>query len=659
MRNTLIRNKSGSRAICIHGKEQRVAWLETQWKSLKSGTAHLANSARERLRKFRWKTPSKPVLIWTGSTVGVLLVGWITLNILLANPSTGTPMINWAINTFGGRGAQVQSGHLEYPFSNRFMLRTLDMPGTIEAKEIDVYYDLFGFLPGHPWAKRIRMRDGEILLGNRESSQTNTTFEPQRWVDEIDAANVDIKITRDRQLRVVKIVTAQGAFSNGSVRAEATSGKNRITFDGLQRDWGGSLKGAITIKGENAKELAEIAGASAPDTPPFDLKGDLAVHQQTWSVENLSGQLGDSDLGGLVRINIAQKKPMLVVDLKSNKLDFDDMGVVFGIPLGAGKGETSNAEQEKARRIYNTSDRLIPNARIDFSRLSAVNADIEFTATKVVDAPAGINALSLKGTLRDSVLDFDRAQVKTGTGDLDAKIKIDARKRPAKARATGTLTNVAISRLIDTDLIHGSLNGKFALDFNGSGFREAAGSATGEVGAWSTNSEMKKFAVEGAGLDLGEILLIWATEDKKKPEYVKSRCLAANITLKNGQATFQPAVIENKDSLVVASGGANLKNEMLDMKLYAKPHDVSIGTISGDIKIQGTLRHPGFEALNGDTFLQAGFSALLSSISGPLGLLPFLQTGGEPDAPCAQLLADARETNPRNSPAEKIEPKKG
>jgi uncharacterized protein involved in outer membrane biogenesis len=265
----------------------------------------------------------------------------------------------------------------------------------------------------------------------------------------------------------------------------------------------------------------------------------------------------------------------------------------------------------------------------------------------------------LKGTLRDSVLDFDRAQVKTGTGDLDAKIRIDARKRPAKARATGTLTNVAISRLIDTDLIHGSLNGKFALDFYGSGFREAAGSATGEVGVWSTSSEMKKFAVEGAGLDLGEILLIWATEDKKKPEYVKSRCLAANITLKNGQATFQPAVIENKDSLVVASGGANLKNEMLDMKLYAKPHDVSIGTISGDIKIQGTLRHPGFEALNGDTFLQAGFSALLSSISGPLGLLPFLQTGGEPDAPCAQLLADARETNPRNSPAEKIEPKKG
>ena len=61
---------------------------------------------------------------------------------------------------------------------------------------------------------------------------------------------MDIKFSRDGKPRVVKIVTATGSFANGSVKAAATSGKNRITFDGLQRDWGGSLKGSITAKGE-------------------------------------------------------------------------------------------------------------------------------------------------------------------------------------------------------------------------------------------------------------------------------------------------------------------------------------------------------------------------------------------------------------------------
>lgn len=633
-----------------------MAWFNNHWLRLKDGAKRAYAAAREHAHNLKWRNPSKPVLIWTGSVFGAFLIAWIALNLLLANPATATPMINWALGAFGDRNARVQTGQLAHPFSDRFLLQTLHWPGAIKARRIDISYDLFGFLPGHPWAKRILIRDAEVLLPDQAPGDGRTTFNPQQWVNEIDAADVDLKFKRNSRARVVRIVSANGSFSDGSVRAEAVSGKNRITFDGLQRDWGGALKGFITAKGDNLKDLAEIAGASAPDTPPFTVGGALSVQRQTWSVEKLTGRVGDSDLGGLVRINLAQKKPMLTVDLRSEKLDFDDLGVVFGIPLGAGKGETDNSEQVKAKQAYDRSARLIPDARIDFSRLAAVNADFTFRAVKVADAPAGISALSIEGTLRDSILDFKRALVKSGAGDLDAKVRINAQKDPAVTRATGVLENVAISRLVSTDLVRGSLNGKFALDLTGSGFRDAAGSANGEVGIWSNNSELKKFAVEGAGLDLGEILLLWAKDDAD--DYVRSRCLAANIALKDGQARLQPAIIENKDSLVVASGGLSLKTEALDIQLYAKPHDVSIGTISGDIRINGTLRHPHFEALDEKTFLQAGLSALLSSISGPLALLPFVQTGGEPEAPCAKLLADAKETNPRNNPAANLEPKK-
>lgn len=635
-----------------------MAWFDEHWTKAKARTARFASSTRERVRNLKWKNPSKPVLIWAGSIVGVFVVAWVALNILLANPSTGTPMVNWAIGTFGDKSARVQTGHLAHPFSDRFVLSSLDWPGTIQAKRIEINYDLFGFLPGRVLARRIYVRDGEILLEDKGPDEANTTFNPQQYVDEIDAGNVDIKFTTNGKPRVVSIVAANGSFSKGNVSAEATSGKNKITFDGLQRDWGGSLKGNITVQGQNLKNLAEIAGASAPDTPPFKVKGELSVQSQTWSVEKLTGKMGDSDMGGLVRINLGQKKPMLTVDLTSSSLDFDDLGVVFGIPLGTGSGETENVEQVKAKEVYDRSARLIPDAQIDFDRLSAVNADINFVASKVIDAPSGINAMTLTGTLRDSVLDFERALVKTSTGDLDAKINIDASKKPAVTKASGDLHNVAISRFIDTPMIRGSMNGKFALTLTGSGFREAAGSTNGEVGLWSNNSELSKFVVEGAGLDIGEILLIWATEDKKKPEYIKSRCLAANIAFKNGMATLKPAVIDNDDSLIAATGGVNLKDESMNIEVFARPHDVSIGTISGDIRIGGTLRNPTFDALDQGTFLQAGLSALLSTISGPLALLPFVQAGGEPDAPCATLLADAKETGTKSNPAQNVTPKK-
>jgi uncharacterized protein involved in outer membrane biogenesis len=204
-----------------------------------------------------------------------------------------------------------------------------------------------------------------------------------------------------------------------------------------------------------------------------------------------------------------------------------------------------------------------------------------------------------------------RANTPTGAGDLDAKIDVDATKDPAVTKATGAIDNIAFSKVGAGDMMRGTMSGRFDLTLTGSGFRQAASTATGEAGFWSSNSEVKKFIVEGAGLDLGEILLIWATEDKDNPEYIQSRCLAANVAFKDGIATLKPAVIENSDSLLAATGGINLKDE-------------SIGTISGDIKLQGTLRNPTFEALSGDTIVRGIFSALLGSISGARGFLPFV-----------------------------------
>lgn len=635
-----------------------MAWFNERWSKVKAGAGRLYTGARDRVRNYKWQRPPRTFFIWSGSILGVIVGAWVLLNILLANPTTGTPMVNWALGAFGNKNAHVQTGHLAHPFSDKFVLRKLTWPGTAQAREIDVRYDLFGFLPGRIWATNVRVRDGEIILASGKETSP-TAFTPQRYVNAIDAENVEIKFAINDRPRLVKIVMAKGSFLDGSVKAEAVSGDNRITFDGLQRDWGGTLKGSITAKGQNLKDLAEIAGAAAPDTPPFNIKGALSVQSQTWSIEDLSGRMGDSDLGGLVRINLAEKKPFLTVALKSNKLDFDDLGVVFGIPVGTGKGETVNDEQTTAKAQFEKSGRLIPDAVIDFSRLAAVNADIDFVAAKVIDAPIGINAISLKGELRDSVLDFERAVVSSGAGDLDAKIYLDARKDPATTKATGTISKLPISQIAPNNLIRGTLNGRFALTFTGSGFRDAAASTNGEAGVWSNNSELSKFATEGAGLDVGEILLLLVSEDKKKPEFIPSRCMAANIAFKNGQATLQPAVIENKDSLVAATGGVNLKNERMDIQIFAKPHDVSIGTISGDIRIGGTLRNPTFEALNEETVLQAAASALLASITGALGVLPFIQTGGEPDAPCAALLADAKETSTRSSPAAKVDPKEG
>jgi hypothetical protein len=590
-------------------------------------------------RRPHFSGPTRFVLIMIGGILALIVIGWVVLNLLLANPKTATPMINWSLHTFGSQSASIVSGKLRAPFSSRFELQKLDWPGTVEADAIQLDYDLFGFLPNHPWVKKLIAHDGEVMLENKQDDKR--TINPQKLVDEVEVSNIVLKFTRRDKLRTVTFVKASGSFSSGTVSGEATSGDNRILFSKLRREWDGGLRGSVTASGQNLKDLAEVVGASAPDTPPFKVDGELHMKSQVWSVNGIKGRMGDSDIGGDVSVDLKPKKPFLNVALKSNELDFDDLGVVFGIPIGAGKGETANEEQKEAKAAFDRSSRLIPDTHIDFARLAAVNADIKFDAPKVTDAPVGITSMNFTGTLRDQVLDFERFLVRTGTsGDLDAKVHIDATQDPAKTKANGKLDKFPIQRIAKTPFVKGTLNGVFNVNFTGSGFREAFGSTNGEAGIWSTNSEVAKIATEAAGLDLGEILLLLAKNEDR--EYLKSRCLAANVSFKNGEAILNPAVIDNEDSMILANGGLNLKNETLNIGVSAKPHDVSIGKLFGDIKVQGTMRHPQIKALDEDTVVQAGLAALLSSVTGALAALPFLELGGEPDAPCQQLLAESR-----------------
>jgi hypothetical protein len=71
-----------------------LARFEEHWNKVKSGARRAYVGARERVGNIKWKKPSNTILVWTGSIFALLVGTWVLLNILLANPSTGTPMVN-------------------------------------------------------------------------------------------------------------------------------------------------------------------------------------------------------------------------------------------------------------------------------------------------------------------------------------------------------------------------------------------------------------------------------------------------------------------------------------------------------------------------------------------------------------------------------------
>jgi uncharacterized protein involved in outer membrane biogenesis len=573
-----------------------------------------------------------------GGVVGAILLVWVVLNFLLADPRYGTPAINWALHTFASKDANVGSGKLRQPFSDTFDIAHLNWPDRAVAREFHLSYNLLGFLPSVPWAKAISVADGQFTVGKPDKNE-KSDFQPQKYVDLIEARNLELRFVRAEAPGVVTILTANGSLAKGTARAVAEAGDNHLSFDGLASAGGGSgLKGRFSARGQNLKDLAALVGATAPDTPPFNIKGEISSAPHVWTADGINGKLGDSDIAGQVKVDLGQKKPFLDVALTSANLDFDDLGVVFGIPIGTGKGETDNAEQRKAKAMAMASPRMIPDARIDLSRLRAVNAKFTFSSPKVTDAPAGVHAVDIEGTLRDQVLDFTKAKVQMAGGAFDAKLTMDATRNPAVTKAKGSIKGASISNILNTQLIHGDVSGVFNVTLTGNGFRDAFGSMTGEVGVWSPNSELSKVATEAAGLDIGEVLLKLVQREPGKKGYLKSRCLAAAAQFRNGEGVLNPAVLDNSDSMILAKGGLNLKDESLRIEIEAHPKDISIGTLKGNAQIVGTLKKPGIKVIDKDTV----FQVVLAAIAGPLSALPFVELGKEQDAPCQALLADAK-----------------
>lgn len=339
-------------------------------------------------------------------------------------------------------------------------------------------------------------------------------------------------------------------------------------------------------------------------------------------------------------MNMAGDTPVIDAHLVSQTLDADDLGIVFGIPIGVGDGETVGAEQERARNVYNQSDRLIPNVVIDFSRLDAVDGSVTYRAETVEDAVVDVTSLEFDFEIEGRVVRAPLLKAGFQEGELEAYATLDGTRSPAVTTAEGDLRSVAIENLALDPYLRGTAEGRFRLEATGDGFRQAAETLDGKVSVWSTNADILALAVEGAALDLVEALTVWG-ENPQDRTYVDARCMALVASFEQGNGQLSPAVVDTDDSLIVIRGDVDLGTERMKLSVRSEAKDASLGTLVGDVGIGGTLRNPELLPFSAETVAQFGIAGILGSISGGLAALPFIETGGADDAPCASLLARA------------------
>ena len=579
-----------------------------------------------------------------GWVIGIVLLAFLLFLLALTQPRFGTPVANALLGAFGPDGSRVETAHTRFPAILVVEGEDLEVPGRVSAERIEAQVNLFGFLPLVSWLSYLEAENGSVRIeDNGESDGDGPGLKSARGiVDKVSLTSVTMQVVRPDETREVEIETARGSLRSGAFMLEARGADARLSFDGRTSDAFSQLDGAMRLRGENFSDVADLAGLAAPDTPPYDMRLTVDIGPDRWMLNvDPETRIGDSDLYGEINVIPGGEVPVVNADLTSAELDADDLALVFGIPIGVGEGETTGRRAEAARSAYERSGRFIPDVRIDFARLDAVDGTVRYVAETVTDSLFDIQGLELDFEIEDRLVRATLIYFDFEQGEFRGYATLDGTQSPAHTDARGTLSNVAFSNLSLSPYLRGGADGEFQVTTDGDGFREAAATLNGTVSIWSTDADILALAAEGAALDLGEaITLLGESADDRT--YVEARCAAVVANFENGVGSLSPAVVDTNDSLVVVRGDVDLSNETLRLSVRSEAKDASLGTLIGDVAIGGTLRDPSIDPFNAETVAQFGIAGILASVSGGLAALPFIEPGMAQDAPCGDLLARAQ-----------------
>lgn len=423
--------------------------------------------------------------------------------------------------------------------------------------------------------------------------------------------------------------------------ADVSAGGTRIVADGqISRpfdfsDW----EAAIDASGPDLADLYDLIGLALPNTPPYSLAGVVQRTGDRYAMPRVAGRVGDSDLrGAFTATRQSNGRLLLDGDFRTNSLDFDDALTVLG--GSPDTHETASAEQRAIASNLEAQGRILPDARLDISRVRNMDARISYRAAHVTTDRFPLRGLSLDIRLDRGLLRLDPVTLELGRGRVGGAVAINARENVPRVDIDVRLSNARLESIFAMQgepALSGVLMGRAQLSGRGASVREAAANANGEMTLVTPSGEVRESFAELTGINVTRGLGLLLTDSDST---IGIRCGVASFRVDNGVARLRNMTFDTDTMLIHGSGNVSLRDETLDLQVRGEPKEARLIRFAAPITVQGRLRSPRVGIDLGDAASQTGIAALFASLVAPIAaVLPFVDAGLAEDTNCAALLA--------------------
>ncbi|WP_075879021.1 AsmA family protein [Vreelandella massiliensis] len=385
----------------------------------------------------------------------------------------------------------------------------------------------------------------------------------------------------------------------------------------------------LALEGPNPQRLSRLLGVALPQLPPYSVSGSLNLDDQRWTLDNMEGDIGDSDLDGRLSLDGGAKPPKLSGELHSASLDIADLGVLIG----------ATEEQESQDRF------ILPDTPLIGEGWQDLSAEVRYQGESVRAGSVPLSEVVIDFRLEDGHGRFEPVSFGIGEGHIDLVLDLNAGSEPPGGSMQVEMRRVDLNDVLRqwnlADESVGVVGGRGKFWIEGRSIAELLASADGGLLLLMTGGRLDAMLVELAGLDASQAFFSWV----RGREPIPIDCLYADLQARDGVSKLDTFVIDTLDTTFTAGGEVDLNTERLDISLFAHPKDPSVFTGRAPFHLGGTFNDIETGVHGGGLGLRAGASAALGALGGHIAaLLPLLEVGAGPDmAYCDGLVERSRE----------------
>jgi uncharacterized protein involved in outer membrane biogenesis len=411
----------------------------------------------------------------------------------------------------------------------------------------------------------------------------------------------------------------------------------------------------FVVSGDDLADIFYLTGLALPNTPKYRLAATLQVHGTKFSIQDLKGSLGSSDLEGQVEVQTARARPKLTAKLSSATLNIADLAPTLGTPapkthsLSSMSQTKASAKSLKAAkpRLEATdaaapdNGKLLPDADLQVSRVRGMDADVTYKAAAVTAPKLPMKEVTFHLVLDDGVLTINPLSFVLDQGKFTGSVQIDARTDIPESNIDMRIDDVDLREFKSATMkqapLQGTMLGRFKFHGSGSSIHKFAGNSDGAMSVVIPHGQISDVIAELTGINVLKVLGLLLSKDQGQTEI---RCGIVDFKDRRGSLNTTTVFVDTSNVLITGRGKINLDSEDIDLSLQGDPKKFRFLRLRSPIMLGGTLDHPtvGIDAKK--LAAQAGVAAALGTLLTPVAAaIAFIDPGLAKNKECSDVMS--------------------